>query len=360
VSAGAEPIWIVRGADATLRVRALRDLVTRLLGSDDPSLALTELTVPAKGTKTPGGDDPDAGRSVDGAATVASILDACRTMPFGTSRRVVVLRDADALSAADAKPLAAYCAAPEPTAVLVLEYGEGAPPAALAKAAKAAGAGEVGGPSGKPADVLGQLLRGAPVKFDRDAVELVGERFGEDVGRVPGLIDVLVAAHGAGARLRRDDVEPYLGAQGSVPVFELTNAIDGGDVPAALATLARLQGPMDMHPLQVMAVLHGHYRRLLRLDDPTVTSKAAAVDALASLGGRPPHPFVAEKSWRQAQALGTTGLAEGYDLLATADRDLKGASRLDATTVMEVLVTRLASVSRRVRRSRPGAARSRA
>jgi DNA polymerase III subunit delta len=349
----------VRGADATLRVRALRELVTRLLGDDDPSLALTELTVPAKATRGGGGDDPDAGRAVDGGAVVAAVLDACRTMPFGTSRRVVVLRDADALSAADAKPLTAYCAAPEPTAVLVLEYGEGSPPAALTKAAKAAGGGEVGGPTGKPADVLGQLLRAAPVKLDRDAVELVAERLGEDVGRVPGLVDVLVASYGEGARLKRGDVEPYLGAQGAVPVFELTNAIDAGDLPAALATLARLQGPMDMHPLQTMAILHGHYRRLLRLDDPTVTSKAAAVDALASLGGRPPHPFVAEKSWRQAQALGGEGIAECYDLLAAADRDLKGASRLDATTITELLVTRLTTISRRSRRARTGAGRSR-
>ena len=50
------------------------------------------------------------------------------------------------------------------------------------------------------------------------------------------------AAFGAGARLGADDVEPYLGEAGGVPPWELTDAIDRGDIPGALAKLHRMLG----------------------------------------------------------------------------------------------------------------------
>ena len=38
-----------------------------------------------------------------------------------------------------------------------------------------------------------------------------------------------------------------------------------------------------MHPLQIMGMLNGYYRRILRLDDPSLRSPA---DAVAALGGK--------------------------------------------------------------------------
>ena len=49
-------------------------------------------------------------------------------------------------------------------------------------------------------------------------VKLVTAHLGEDAGRVGSLVDVLRSAYGDDATLDADDVAPYLGEAGAVPV----------------------------------------------------------------------------------------------------------------------------------------------
>ena len=145
-----------------------------------------------------------------------------------------------------------------------------------------------------------------------------------------------------------DEVEQYLGEVGTAGRFDLTNAIDRGEVGNALETLHRMltssssQQAKPLHPMQVMASLSFHYQRLLRLDDPSIVTKEHAATALGmkSAGGA---RFPLESSKR----LGSDGLREAMRLLAEAELDLRGASGLDDRTVMDVLVARLAALSRR-------------
>ncbi|HLF41413.1 MAG TPA: hypothetical protein VI854_08065, partial [Acidimicrobiia bacterium] len=106
--------------------------------------------------------------------------------------------------------------------------------------------------------------------------------------------------------------------------------------------LHRLRGA-SFHPLQVMALLHKHYQRLLRLDDPAVQTEAQAVDAL---GGKV-KPYPAGLALKQSRVLGSSGIRAAYDLLAKADLDLRGATAQIDDSVLEVLVARLAGLSRR-------------
>ncbi len=81
---------------------------------------------------------------------------------------------------------------------------------------------------------------------------------------------------------------------------------------------------------------------MLRLDDPSILTKehAAAALGMKSAGGA---RFPLEASRR----LGSEGLRDAVGLLAQAELDLRGASGLDDRTVMDVLVARLAALSRR-------------
>jgi DNA polymerase-3 subunit delta len=190
------------------------------------------------------------------------------------------------------------------------------------------------------------------VKLRPDAAKLVGAHLGEDAGRVPQLVAVLAAANPSGETLAVDDVEPYLGEAGSVPGYQLTNAIEAGDVPGALRTLRRMltaperRSQKPMHPLQVIGLLHSYYRKLLRLDDPDIRGPRDAVDAL---GGRVKE-YPARKALEQSRALQATGLRQAYEYLAEADLDLKGKRAIPGDAVMEVLVARLAGLSNRARR----------
>jgi DNA polymerase III delta subunit len=217
----------------------------------------------------------------------------------------------------------------------------------LDKAIKA-NAQVVGPAAEQTTDLLQRELRDAHLKLAPDAARQVAAHLGDDAGRVPELVEILHSTYGDNATLTLDEVEAYLGEVGTAGRFDLTNFIDRGDVGSALETLHRMltsssaAQPKPLHPMQIMASLVFHYQRLLRLDDPSIVTKEHAASALGmkSPGGA---RFPLEASKR----LGTDGLRDAIRLVARAELDLRGAGGLDDRTVIEVLVARLAGLSRR-------------
>jgi DNA polymerase-3 subunit delta len=343
---------LLKGDDPILRADALDALLDQLLGSDDRTLAVEDLAVPGRASDgEPGG--ADARTSVVGAT-----VNAAQSPPFMTAKRIVVLRDIGNLAAGDIGPLVAYLADPLDTTELVLVSGGGTVPAALAKALKDAKATEHGVARSKVEDVLADALEEYGVALRPEAVKAITTRVGDEVGRVPAIVEVLASAFAPGTKLSADDVAPYLGEAGGVPPWRLTNAIEEGDVAGALDLVQRLltatgpQQPKPMHPLQLLAMIHNNLRRVARLDDPEIRTDA---EAAAALGGRM-KDWQAGKLLAQARRLGTDGIREAYGLVAQADLDLKGARAIPEDAVMEVLVARLAALSARSG-ARPRAAR---
>ncbi len=349
--------YLVKGSDPILRDRLVRELVEKLLGADDIGLALEEFVVPGKaasvggssvgGGSESGDSDNSAGGDrppgVDKASIVARVVAAATTPPFGTERRIVVLREVGALNTADAGALVEYLGNPMETTVLVLVVGGGTIPAPLVKAFKASGTQEISGGSAQPNEAIGDLARAAGVALSASATRRISEHVGEDAGRLPAILQVLAGAFGSGAKLEVDEVEPYLAEAGAVPVYLLARAIDAGDHIEALVILDRLRSAGNMHPLQVMGLLHRHFERLLRLDHPDIMGEA---DAVAALDGKV-KPYPAKLAWQQARRLGSDGIRQGIELLGRADLDLRGATAIPENAVLEVLVTRLAGLARR-------------
>jgi DNA polymerase III subunit delta len=353
--------YVVSGSDPVLRDEALELLLVELVGDDDRTLTVEELTVP--GRAAPGEGESDAPTGAEGREeVVAAALNAAQSPPFMTERRVVVLHETGNLGAGDAAPLVAYLAQPMDTTAFVVVTGGGRLPKGLGDALTAAKAVKVGPTAEKTGDVLAQHLAEAGIELRPAAAKHVTSHLGEDAGRVPQLVELLASAFGSGASLDVTDVEPYLGDVGSVPNYQLTNAIETGDIAGALGTLRRmLTAPAPgesrpRHPLQVMGTLHSYYRRVAYLDDPSVRSPR---DAVAALDGRIKE-YPARKALDQARALQADGLRQVFDHLFAADLDLKGARAIPEDAVLEVLVARLAALSGRARGGpvRRGRARS--
>ena len=187
-------------------------------------------------------------------------------------------------------------------------------------------------------------LGAATVRLDPRARRVLIERLGDDVNRLGGILAVLDATFGS-ATVDADDIAPYLGDAGSVPPWDLTDAIDSGDVAAAVTNLQRLLGGGARHPLQVMVTLVTHVERMVRLDGAGVRTDAEAAQLLGMKGST----FPAKKALAQSGRLGSARLARALALVAAADVDVRGRTAQDATAVLETLVARLAALSGRAR-----------
>jgi len=321
------PVYLVRGDQPGLLADAVKHLVAEL-AEGDAGLMPEELA----------GDD----------YTVGALVDAAQTPPFFGDRRVVVARDVGRFSTHDVEPLIAYLRDPLPTTSLVLVAGGGQVARSLVEAVRKAGhVVDAGVPGGRGRSTwLAARLKEGPVRLDARAAAMVGEHLGDDVDRLTSLLEMLAAAYGPGARLGPEEVAPLLGGVGSVAPWELTDAIDRGDTAVAVTVLRRLIGAGGRHPLVILATLHSHFGRMLRLDGADVADEAAAAALLGMTGSTYP----AKKALVQVRRIGHGAVARAIHLLAEADLALKGAVDWPAEVVLEVLVARLSTVGRAARR----------
>jgi DNA polymerase III delta subunit len=324
--------YLVKGDDASLVAQEVRSLLNEVVGERDHSLVVEEI----------GGAGDDI--------NVGAVIDACLTPPFLIDRRVVVVREAGRLLTADVPRLVEVVTDPLPSTVLILVGGGGTVPTPLVKAITAAGQ-VIDVSVSRPGDRkawLHEHLRGAPVKLEPQAAQLLGQHVGEDLGRVEGLLSALSAAYGQGARITVADLQPYLGEAGNVARYELTDAIDGGNPAAALGVLHRMTDAGGLSAVEVLFSLHRHYSNMLALDGAMVSSGEEAAQLLGV-----PSAFVGKKALEQSRRLGSARISSAIELLADADLDVKGGTGLPPELVVEILVARLS----RQTRPRSGASR---
>jgi len=276
------------------------------------------------------------------------VVEACNAFFLGGADKAVVVREVqDHLrSAEDLKRLAGYLADPNPQTSLVLVLS--GDHKKLVDLVKRTG-GTVLDPS-PPGQAkarsgwLAERLKTAPVRLDRQAATRLGEHLGEDLGRLPGILEVLAAAHGDGSRITAADLDPVLGTEGGGAPWDLTDAIDRGDTSGALHHLHRLLA--SRHPFVVLASLWGHYQRILRLEGAGARTEAQAAAVLNLKGST----FPARKALGQAGRLGPSGVARAVELLHRADLDLRGLrtygpGRDSERITLEILVARLSRLA---------------
>ena len=331
---------MIKGDDPSLVAQALQREVKELLGDGDRSLMVEEVT-----------EEQYFGNRAD--AVIDPLVYAAHTPGFLTPRRIVIGRNLAMFTRADqVAPLVRWLEAPLETTDLVLVWEKasvsgarmGTVPKSLKEAIKAAGGREVdAAPGGRGRrQFIEQLLHDAPLRLDPAARKRMLDHLGDDAGRVQPIVEALISSFGEGASLGVVEVEPFLGMAADVPPWELTDAIDSGDIALALNKADRMVRGGERHSLQIMATLHGHYQRALALDGLGLRDEKAAAGVLGMKGST----FPAKKALTLSNRLGHERLVEATMLLAQADLDLRGASAVPHDAVIEILIARLARVSR--------------
>ena len=266
-----------------------------------------------------------------------------QTPPFLTDTRVVVARGAERLDADGVAALQAYLAAPLPTTDLVLIYA-GKPTKKLLDAVKGAGgvvaAPDVGSNRRDRSSFVDEQVAASGLRLTTAATAAWSTSWARTSTACPASSTRWWRRSAPGARLDVDDVTPYLGEGGGIPPWDLTDAIDRGDRAAALGALSRMVHAGGRHPLVVMAILHTHYGRLLRLEGSGAHDEASAGAVLGLKG------FAARKAVERARAMGPDAIHSAIQLMAQADMDLRGQRELPEEAVLEVLVARLCRLTR--------------
>ncbi len=322
------PVIVIKGSDEILRASRRTAVVAEQVGDADAALVV---------------DEP----ALDDDERLRPLIDAAQTSPFFTDHRVVVGRNIERFkSKDDLAGLLDYLADPLPSTVLVLEWGgTGRVPKALADAVTAAGGETISTDPGRNlGDFVADAVPKAGLRLDRDAQRRIVDWLGDDAGKLPGVLAVLASTYGEGTTLGVADIEPFLGDAGGVPPWDLTDAIDRGDIAEAITTLTRMLRS-GRHPMQVMATLHTHFQRILRLDGAGVRNEKEAATVLGLKGST----FPAKKALAQSRRLGSSGVRESIRLLARTDLELRGTIDWPNELSMEVLVARLARVAKAAR-----------
>ncbi|MEY3576107.1 MAG: polymerase delta subunit [Actinomycetota bacterium] len=319
------PTYLVSGDDERLISARLSELVNELVGDADRSSVYESY-------------DLAEVQADDRETMVRQVVNAAQTQSLFSDRRVVVVRNVDT-TPLDSAPLVDYLRAPADYCHLVFT-AKGKVGKALNDAMKKSGTAifETTPPSKRR-----ELMEWYKTKFiesglkiDALALEEVADWLGQDSARLPGLIEVLTSTYGPKHRLTFDDVNPFLGQAGSVQPWDLTDAIDSGDTANSLFMMRRMVRSGEYHPFQLMALLHNHYTKAMRLDG---SGASDPVRAMQLIGSR--SEFQGRKYLELTRAMGPKKIFDAIALLARADRALRGATGLEDELVLEVLVARL-------------------
>jgi DNA polymerase-3 subunit delta len=317
-----------------------------LFWGEDSSLVRGEATKRARALVGSEHSPGDPGYDVFDAREVPlerAILAFSTRSIFGSERVVLI----HALESASKDSIAqlAQAISDGPQGAVVMGYeGSHQPPAALVSSCKKVG--EVvsvdPGRGQQRSSFIASAARQRGVHLEPAALSLLASHAGEDSSLALGVLEVLASAFSPGETVTVAQLECFLGEAGSVPSWNLTDAIDAGNLAEALEQLGRMMRGGGLHPLAVLAILHKHFRQALALDGLDGISQERAGELLGIKS-----TFVAGKALARSRSLGTEGLAEAFRLMSRADLDIKGGSGLPPELIMEVLVARLSRLSRR-------------
>jgi DNA polymerase-3 subunit delta len=326
------PAYLVAGEEDALVDRAIGLITQRVLresGGPGEDFSLTRLDA-----KT------SCAADVEAAARTASL--------FG-GRRLVILRDAQALRADDQTRLAKYLSQPVTTATLVVVVRGAGPDSRDPKRAKAAKAAralkkaiEKGGgavvecPRPKARDlprVAEQVLEESGLSADRDGLFALIDAIGEDLGALWQAVDKLALYKGGQGQITSQDVSAVVADTRTQSVFDFIDAVAEGSLSKALGGVRRMVRDGDS-ALAILAHLSRHFRNLARVQ--ALSARGESADAIRSELGV--HPFVIKKSLQQSRRFQQRELADRLALLAAADREFKGGGLADSLALERLVV----------------------
>jgi len=270
----------------------------------------------------------------------SDVVSAAISLPMMADRRVVVVKGIDRMR----KPeqVAEYLGSPSPDTVLIM-VAEGVDrPKAMSLARKFEDG--VFAYLYPPRDSetprwISSIAGDYGYSLSRDAAEHLRDMLGNNLALIDSEIRKVINHVGDRKTIDVDDVTASVGDFGLPLIFGISDALAERNVSEAFFILSKLIG-QGTHPLQLNALLAGHWRKLLTARDmldrglgqPEVEKKLRL------------NKFNRAGIMRQARSMKPEELARGVRLLSEADVDLK-SSAVPGRLIMERLFLELAGAA---------------
>ena len=327
VSAANAPagVYVIAGSDAAMKEKALQILQSRLCDEASAEWCLVKVD----------GKETDGGR----------VLDLASTPPFLGGRRVVVVREAEALE--EDERLIPFVEDPPGFSTLVLCYKEPEKTrqSKLFQAARKRGTlleYDLPHASELPRRVA-RMAEEAGVALEPGAAWVLLERTGGDLVAVERELEKL-AAYALGARLSTEEVSRLVAGSGApelgqYAIFDFLDALAEGRTAEALARLDALLRGGDP-PLLVLSMI----ARQLRLIYAALAFRGESPESVAQALGLK-SVFPAKKGLAQAAGWTLELAAEAIGLCARCDGAIKSGA--DGRVALEELAVRIAEARKR-------------
>jgi len=326
-------VYYIIGDDPNSRSNDMAATIDKLVGDQDKSLCVDNY------------DLGDADSEELRIQVIENVVNSLLSPPFLTPMRVVVLRDIGSATTEELTSLIEYLKDPTPSSFLVAVQGGGRISPTLTKAWKPV-VTQIGTARESVGDLFKRITSEKKMTFEPGVREEIFKHYGEDGSKISDLIERLSNIYDSGSKLSLDQVIDYFGESGNVAFYELANKVVNGETTQALEICSRMlhstsaQNAKPMHPLQIVALLASHFRKLALLDDKDIRNQGDAFTALGSKG----NPYAAKMSWEQSRKLGSDAIVSAIEILGATDVMCKGANAVDAQIAIELGIISLCQI----------------
>jgi len=308
-------VYLLHGEEDLLIEQALAALLDRLIPPGERGLNMDVLR----------GDE----------VAVADLITRVDTLPFFGRRRVVVLKDAEAMKAADQERLAAYLdQGPPPSALILVAQGLDRRRRLYATLRRVGDVQEFPRMSVRqlPAWIAARARQGGH-RLDPDAVEALIALVGPGLRQLSLEMEKLFAYVQTRDPITRADVEAAVSRVSESTIFMLVDAIGEQRVDQALRHLREIL--REAAPPYVLFMVARQFRLLFRAS--VLLSKKRPPAALQEALGLP--PYVARRMGDQARHFSPSIFPAIFARLQDADRAIKTTGHPELA--LETLVTEL-------------------
>ena len=271
------------------------------------------------------------------------VIDTAQTLPMFAQRRLVTIRDAQLIPAAEQEKLISYLNDPAPETCLLLvadkidsrrKFFQQFKKKGQVVEFKALTERELPG-------YLKKLLYAKDIEISADALSLFCSMVSTGLNEVHTELDKLLTFIGTETLVDVKDVRAVVSRGRAENVFEVGNAVGRGDVGKALELVNRLSAAGEA-PLKILSLLARHFRQLWKVRE-LGAQRTSARDIAAQV--RIPF-FIVDGLVRQAGKFSRSDFMHAHQLFLETDLAMK-SSGANAEALLEQLIHALVGLKKK-------------